>query len=50
MEKNEGTIDRMIRLVLAFVLFSAYFYLEGNARYYAVIGIFPFVTAILSYC
>ena len=50
MEKNMGMIDRMVRLALAFALFSTYFLLEGQERYFSVIGLYPFITASLSYC
>lgn len=50
MKKNIGTVDKAIRIILALALFSLYFILEGNARYLAVIGLVPLLTAFISFC
>lgn len=50
MKKNVGTIDKLIRIVLALVFFSFYFLLEGNLKFIAVIGLVPLMTAMFSFC
>ena len=48
--KNVGSIDKVFRIIVAAVLFSLYFVLEGNARYFALVGIIPLVTAFIGFC
>ncbi|KAA3618942.1 MAG: DUF2892 domain-containing protein [Calditrichaeota bacterium] len=50
MNANVGNTEKVIRIIVAFVLFSMWFYLEGNLRYIALIGIIPLVTALVSWC
>lgn len=50
MNKNVGRIDMIIRLILAVALFSLFFILDGNARYWALVGLVPLTTATLRTC
>jgi DUF2892 family protein len=50
MKSNVGSADKAVRIVIALVLFSLYFMLEGNLRYIALIGIIPLLTAFMSWC
>lgn len=50
MKTNVGGIDKVVRLVAAVALFSLYFVLEGNARLFALVGVVPLATALLSWC
>lgn len=50
MNKNVGQIDKVIRLVVALILFSLYFVLDGSSRYLALIGIIPLGTALMNFC
>lgn len=50
MKKNVGAIDKAIRLALAVGLLSLFFFLEGNARYWALVGIVPLFTAVVNSC
>lgn len=50
MNKNVGTIDRVVRVVLAAGLFSLFFVLEGNLRFLALIGLVPLLTGAVSFC
>jgi len=50
MKANVGSADKVVRIVIALVLFSLYFFLEGNLRYIALIGIIPLLTAFTSWC
>lgn len=50
MKANVGSVDKVIRFILAIALFSLYFVLEGNMRYLALIGFVPLLTALVSWC
>ncbi|MEO5695099.1 MAG: DUF2892 domain-containing protein [Usitatibacter sp.] len=50
MQKNVGTIDRVVRVLLGLGLLSLLFLLEGNARWFGLIGIVPLLTATFGYC
>ncbi|KEF38769.1 Protein of unknown function (DUF2892) [Schinkia azotoformans MEV2011] len=50
MKINVGKSDRIIRIIFALVLFSLFFFLEGNLKYLALIGIIPLVTAFIKFC
>lgn len=50
MKINIGSADRTIRIVLGIVLLSLLFILEGNARYFGLIGIIPLATAAMKSC
>lgn len=50
MRNNVGQADRVIRIILALLLFSLFFILEGNLKYLALIGIIPLVTAFIKFC
>ena len=47
---NVGGIDRLVRVVLGLVLLSFVFLLEGNARWFGLIGAIPLTTALLGWC
>ncbi len=50
MQKNVGSLDKIIRLILAAGLFSLFFILDGNARYWALLGLIPLTTGLLNSC
>ena len=50
MEVNVGGVDRTVRIVLGIVLLSLVFVLEGNARWWGLIGIVPIATGLLRWC
>ena len=50
MEVNVGGVDRTIRIVLGIVLLSLVFVLEGNARWWGLIGIVPILTGTFRWC
>ncbi len=50
MKTNVGQSDRVIRIILALLLFLLFFLLEGNLKYLAFIGIIPLVTAFIKFC
>ncbi|MFQ5605631.1 MAG: DUF2892 domain-containing protein [bacterium] len=50
MKANVGSVDKVVRKVLALALFSLYFLLDSNWRYLSVIGFIPLVTSLVSWC
>ncbi len=50
MQANVGGADRIIRIILGLALLSLLFILEGNARYFGLIGIVPIATALMRWC
>ena len=50
MDRNVGTVDRVLRIIAGLVLLSLLFLLEGNARWFGLIGLVPLLTASLSWC
>ncbi|MDF2859218.1 MAG: hypothetical protein K0Q87_5069 [Neobacillus sp.] len=49
MKKNVGVTDRMIRLVLG-VLLLGLFLLEGNVKYFGLLGVVLILTAVIRFC
>ena len=50
MVNNVGGIDRTLRIMLGLVLLSFTVLLEGNARWFGLIGLIPLGTALLGWC
>ncbi len=50
MKINIGSMDRIVRIVFGIVLLSLLFILDGNARYFGLIGIIPLATAAMRSC
>lgn len=50
MKANEGSFDRIIRVILGLIILALWFVLQGNAKYFALIGLIPLITAILGWC
>ena len=50
MTKNEGNIDRAVRVILGIIILALWFILPGNAKYFALIGLIPLVTALIGWC
>ena len=48
--KNVGDFDRIIRIVIAVVLFSLFFFLPGNFKWFGLLGLLPLITAIVRVC
>ena len=49
--KNEGTIDRIVRVALGLLLIAAYFLTSGGSNHWLyLIGIGPLVTGLLGTC
>ena len=50
MKTNVGSADRVIRVVAGLVLLSLVFLLEGNARWWGLIGLLPLTTGLVGWC
>lgn len=50
MKPNVGGIDRAVRVVIGLGLLSLLFLLDGNAKWFGLIGIVPLLTAGMSFC
>ena len=47
MEKNVGTLDRIIRIVIALAIFGAGFYFKS---WFGLIGLIPLFTGVVGWC
>ena len=50
MEKNIGNVDKVIRIIIGVALLSLVFLVQGNARWWGLIGIAPIVTVVMGWC
>lgn len=50
MAKNVGGIDRVVRIVSGLGLLSLLFLLDGNGRWWGLIGLIPLGTGTLGWC
>ena len=50
MKVNEGITDRVIRMAAGYFILSAFFLVDGNARWLAAIGFVPLLTGLVGYC
>jgi hypothetical protein len=50
MEANVGGADRIVRIVVGLALLSLVFVLEGNARWWGLVGLVPIATGLLRWC
>jgi hypothetical protein len=50
MEANVGGADRIVRIVVGIALLSLFFLLEGNARWWGLVGVVLLATGLLRWC
>ena len=50
MAANVGGIDRTLRIVVGIVVLALFFVLEGNARYWALLGVVLLFTGVFRFC
>lgn len=50
MKTNVGPADRAIRIVAGLALLSLLFILEGNARWWGLVGLLPLATGLMRSC
>ena len=50
MTRNVGNVERVIRIIVGLGLLSLILILEGNARWWGLIGLVPILTGVTGYC
>lgn len=50
MKPNIGSVDRIARIIVGAGLLSLLLLLEGNARWWGLVGIVPLMTGLFSFC
>ena len=50
MERNVGSADKAIRILLGLGLLSLLFVLQGEMRWLGLIGLVPLLTATMGFC
>jgi sulfite exporter TauE/SafE len=50
MKQNIGSIDRFVRVVLGLVLLALILVVEGNARWWGLVGLVPLITGLVGSC
>lgn len=50
MKQNVGSIDKVLRVIVGLALLSMLLWVEGNAKYWGLIGIVPLLTALTGIC
>lgn len=47
---NVGTLDRVLRVLAGLGLLSLLVVLDGNARWFGLIGLVPLLTGLVRFC
>ena len=50
MQKNVGSVDRTIRVIIGLALLSLLVLRQDSSRWFGLIGLVPLLTAYLSWC
>jgi hypothetical protein len=50
MKQNVGSVDKVLRIIVGLALLSMLVWVEGNAKYWGLIGIVPLLTALTGIC
>ena len=50
MNKNVGSADKVVRIVMGLGLLSLLVVLQGNMRWLGLIGVVPLGTALMGFC
>ena len=50
MEANVGGVDKGIRIIAGLALLSLLFFVEGNVRWWGLVGLVPLFTGLFGYC
>jgi hypothetical protein len=45
-----GNADRIVRILVGLALLSLFFLLEGNARWWGLVGFVPLLTGLVRWC
>jgi len=50
MRKNVGKVDKWIRIILGLAILSLLFIVDGNLRWWGLVGLIPLITGIINFC
>ena len=50
MKANVGGVDKVLRIVVGLGLLSLILILEGNARWWGLVGLIPLLTGLVNFC
>ena len=50
MKANVGGVDKVLRIVVGLGLLSLILLLEGNARWWGLVGLVPLGTGLINFC
>ncbi len=50
MKANVGGVDKILRIVGGLALLSLILILEGNARWWGLVGLVPLLTGLVNFC
>jgi hypothetical protein len=50
MKSNVGGVDKILRIVVGLGLLSLILILEGNARWWGLVGLIPLATGLINFC
>jgi len=50
MKANVGGVDKILRIVAGLGLLSLVLILEGNARWWGLVGLIPLATGLINFC
>ncbi|MBE0613950.1 MAG: DUF2892 domain-containing protein [Burkholderiales bacterium] len=50
MKANVGGVDKVLRIVAGLGLLSLILILEGNARWWGLVGVVPLLTGLVNFC
>lgn len=50
MKQNVGSVDRVVRIAAGIAILSLVFILEGDSRWFGLVGLLPLATAFVRWC
>ncbi len=50
MKANVGGVDKILRIVVGLGLLSLILILEGNVRWWGLVGLVPLLTGLVNFC
>ena len=50
LERNVGTVDRVLRVIVGVVLLATIFLIEGSAQWIGLVGLVPLFTGLFGTC
>ena len=50
MKHNVGNVDRTLRIIAGLIILSLIFILDGNARWWGLLGLGPIATGLFKWC